>query len=669
MKGTQVTGSTNTQQTAGQPNDLYGGAAQASQGQGQANYQTPPQPQGAPVGGQRQAGAGLLFRGGALNQGRDNNGRDLGELTKKMQDFYEKEKDNELVGWNVRVVPMARDAINTAQSGYSNKIAMILVIADRGDNRAAYHTLLLASDMAPAPATRGNDLYGSYGQDRVTAPRTPATLADDALATVIRQRVGQLMPQAEIFSADWSQVPTNFKIDDPYKVASIFMNAIRACACELETKTPGFKFSRLADVAADSSSLLVDSIHLNQDQANPPVEAFDAAGLPIRAEIVSDFRSEQQRQGGAQQDKTENTAGVMEIGRVLAYTSLNIDPVAGRRNRYVVGGNQGNSNDTQEYSGEITISGFDAGVLPDLGNVLLLISTMLPLFDQQKYGPQWLRSFLPAHLQLHGGPGRSNFRPRDLGATNFDYGAKIGDAVGPFPTHEASFGNDEFYRLVNFIMQPYPAFSIDVPVAGADTWFLRVFAEATEVDGARQAIINAMDAMTENRFSAIFNQTASRQIVLPRTERVLNGYYTDDQGRVRDLREIDMLYLLNAKGHEQPDIAKRWANTFGGSNDYQLAERLKLIEMVVHPTVTGISIHKTFHPDFLVAMDQSIAQSQFQPKIVIPDSDDRMTVRQSAGLAQAGALVANFHTTMFTSAPSYTGNTAGYRGMAHTRVY
>jgi hypothetical protein len=668
MKGQIAQGNANPNATQQQPNDMYGGAAQAAQGQAQPNYQTP---QGAPVGGApRQAGAGLLFRGGALNQGRDNNGRDLGELTKKLQDFYEKEKDNELSGWNVRVVPVARDAISSAQTGLSNKIAMILLIADRGDNRVAYHTLLLASDMAPPPATRGNELYGGYGQERVTAPRTPATLADDALATIIRQRVGAVVQQAEIYSADWSPVPVNFKIDDPYKVAGLFMNAMRACAAELETKTPGFKYNRLADVAADSSSLLIDSIHMNQDQANPPVEAFDASGLPIRCEIVTDFRSEQQRQSGvAQQDKTENTAGVMEIGRVLAYTTLNIDPVQGRRNRYMVGGAQPSGNDTQEYSGEITISGFDMGVLPDLGNVLLLISTMLPLFDQTKYGPQWLRNFLPAHLQLHGGGGRSNFRPRDLGATNYDYGLKIGDTVSPFPTHEASFGNDEFYRLVNFIMQPYPAFSIDVPVAGADTWFLRVFAEASEVEGARQAIINAMDAMTDGRFSQIFNQTQSRQIVLPRTERVLNGFYTDDQGRINDLRNIDLLYLLNAKGHEQPDIGKRWAATWGGSNDYQLAERLKLIEQVVHPTVTGISIHKTFHPDFLTAMDQSIAQSNFQPKIDIPNSDDRMTVRQPYGLAQAGALVSNFHTTMFTSAPSYTGNTAGYRGMAHTRTY
>jgi hypothetical protein len=672
MKGTQAQGNTNAQPSGAQqqPNDIYGGAAQAAQGQGQANYQ---QPQGAPVGGggNRPIGAAALFsRGAGLNQGLDGAGRDLGELTKKLQDFYDKEKQAALSAWNVRIIPMPREGmISGSQSNLSNKIAMIVIVADQGDNRYAYHTLLLASDMAPAPATRSNDLYGgSYGQDRVAAPRTPVALADEALATIIRQRVTSLLPQAQVFSADWTTVPAEFKIDDTYKIASLFMNALRACHAELEIKSPNFRYASLADVAADSSALLVNSIHFNQDQANPPLEVFDAAGLPIRGEIVTDFRSEQTRQGN-QKDGTENTAGVMEIGRTLAYVTVNIDPVQARRNRYMVGGPTPGINDTQEYVGEITMSGFDMGVQPDLGNMLLQISTMLPLLDQQTYGPQWLRNFMPAHLQSQGGR-REHFRPRDLGPLNYDYGLKLdGNQVLQFPTTSPEFGIEEFYRLVGMIMQPAPALSIDVPMAGADTWFLRAFAEATEVEGARQAIINAMDALTDGRFSQIFLQTQSKLIVLPQSERVLNGYYTDDQGRVRDLRTIDGLYLMNAKGHEDPTLMKRWAGTWGGSTDYQLAERLKLIELVVLPKVTGVSVHKTFHPDFLHAMDVSFSQTGLKPKVDIPNADDRMVIRPSYGLASAGALATNFHTTMFTTGPAYTGSTAGYRGMTHNRVY
>jgi hypothetical protein len=675
------TGSQNTPPSgnnpSGQASDAYAGAAQNA-GQNNANYQTPPPQQAAPVGGAPRAGGiGALLSRGRIGGLPQNGGRDVAELTKKFQDYYESQKTTELSGVNIRIVPATRGSIIGAENNLSNAIGLVLFIVEGSDNRVAYHSLLVASDMSPTAPTRTNEMYGTYAQEQVTAPRTTATLADDALAKVIMQRVGQLAPQSRLFSADWSTVPVNFKMNDPVAVATLFLNALRACWTELETKTAGFQYDSLSSVAGDG--ILVNSVHFNQDQVNPPIEAYDPAGLPIRGEVVAAFRSEQPRTTN-QRDQTENTAGVMELGTTLASITLNIDPVPGRANRYMGMPAQQGAEATQEYSAEVTLTGFDMRLTPDLGNVLLQLSTILAVLNSQER--PWLRNYLPRHLQMNGAsPTRNdNFRPRDLGALNYDYGLKTTRPDGsgiqevlPFPTtNQNEFGIENYYHLVNAIIQAAPALSIDVPLAGAETWFLRIFAEASEVPEAYQAIVKAMDALTDGRFSQkFFTPQSSRLIVLPRSERVLNGFFTDNDGRQHDLRVVDLLYLMNAKGHEDPEIGRRWAATFGGSNDAQLAARLKLIESAVHNvTVTGISIHKTYHPDFLRAMDESINETGLRPRIDIAQQDNRMAMRTPYGLAQAGALNTGFVPTMFQNGPAYAGGAqAGYRGMAHTRVY
>jgi hypothetical protein len=661
--------------TGGQQNDQMAQAytqAAGQAGQGQANYQQPPQG-GAPVGGARPGGISALLSRGRIGGMPQNGGRDVAELAKKLQDYYETQKTTDLNGINVRIVPATRGSIIGAENN-SNAIGLIMVIVEGSDNRVAYHTLLIASDMSMTAPTRTNELYGQYAQEQITAPRTPATLADEALAKVIRFRVAQIVPQSNLINADWTTVPTSFKINDPVAVATLFLNALRACWTELETKTPGFRYDSLSSVAGDG--ILVNSVHFNQDQVNPPVEAFDPAGNPIRGEVVAAFRSEQPRQTN-RADQTENTAGVMDLGTTLASITLNIDPVPARANRYMGMPAQQGNEATQEYSAEVTMTGFDMRLTPDLGNVLLQLSTIFAVLNSQER--PWLRNFLPRHLQMNGAsPTRhDNFRPRDLGALNFDYGLKTmvdGQmVVAPFPTNNQNeFGIENYYALVNAIIQPAPALSIDCGIAGAETWFTRIFAEASDVPEAYQAIVSAMDALTDNRFSQLFfTPQSSRLIVLPRAERVLNGFYIDGDGRPQDLRNVDLLFVMNAKGHEDPEIGRRWAATFGGSNDAQLAARAKIIEQVVHNvTYTGISIHKTFHPDFIRAADQSIEQTGLRPRIEIAQQDNRMAMRTPYGLAQAGALNAGFVPTMFQNGPAYGGGAqAGYRSMAHTRTY
>jgi len=611
---------------------------------------------GAPVGG------GLRGRmmTGRAPWSRENNGRDLAELAKKVNLLIEASKaDADMKDLNIRAMPVARGAM--VAGNFSNAIGMMIFTVSVG-SMIAYHTLLLSSEMAASSPTR-NDSFG-YNIETVQAPRTATTVADEALAQVIRQKVTNANPQSAVMSADWSALPVSFKMSDDVAIEELFYNCVRACWQELQYKDPNFTYEGLSAIANDNSAVV--SIHNNQDQSNQPMHSVDATGLPIRDEILIDFRSEQQRTL-TKDMQTENTANVVEFGQVMAMVSLNIDPVAARQNQWGGSRNIG-PNDTQEYTGEITITGFNMLGNVDLANTLLMISTAFPLLDTNSR--PWLRNFLPRHLQNNNGF-KGSFRPRDLGALNYHYRwSDDGQTVLPFGTSdENTFKMQEFNNLTSMLIQPGAALAIDIPECGATTWFLRAFAECNDVPAAADTIIKAANGLTDGRFSQFFD-TTSRQITVNRPERVLLGYYPDDQGTLQDIRKIDMLYLLNAFGHDDPEIGQKWAATWGQGTDQALAARAKLIEERVAGVVwTGIGQHRVFTADFLMSLDKAIGQTGLKIRNELGREDARMMVRHSAGLAQSGALMTNFTSGMFTTGS--TGNQGGgsYRSMAHTRQY
>lgn len=661
MQGNQV--NAGDQQTTGTGTAMGDAYARAAAGQAAPQPQAAPGPQAQPQAQQAPVGGGLrgIMMRNRAPLSKESNSRVLAELTKKLQDYNKQAQDADLKDLDIRIIPVPRNSV--IANNYSNQISM-LIFALGYQNRYAYHTLLIASEMPAAPTNR-QEQFG-YQFETASAPRTAAALADDALAQVVRQKVAQVLPQSQVYSADWEIVPDSFKMQDDYAIEDLFLNSLRACWEELNTKEEGFRYDSLAGSAGDNTAVV--SIHFNQDQANPPVDRTDKVGLPVRSEIVIDFRSEQPRQ--AQKDiLTENTANVVEFGQAGMYVSLTIDPVAARQNQW--GGRQTGATDTQEYAGEVTFSFIDLVGKVDLANVLLMISTAFPVLDSNTR--PWLRNFLPKHLQHNTGSRVGHFRPRDLGALNFDYKYKAPNqtTVEPFnTTDENAFTIEEFNWLTNSIIQAGAALSIDVPECGDQTWFLRPFAEANTVQQAYDAIVKAADGLTEGRFSQFFMQTASKMITLPRVERVLNGYYLDEHGVQKDIRNIDMLYMLNRMGHEDPEIGRKWAATFGGSTDAQLAARAKLIDLVVsNVTYTGVSIHKTFHPDFLNSLSAAIAATGLKIRNEMAREDARLLVRPIAGLAQAGALLTNFSSGMFVQGGTQYGGGGTYRDMAHIRRY
>jgi hypothetical protein len=140
----------------------------------------------APVGGGLRAAFGGR-RDRALP--RDGNSRMMNELTAKMNEIFDGVKNTELRGVDLSIIPAPKGSLTSA-SNHTNKIGMIILLVGF-EGRYAYHSLLLQSEMSQQPAVR-NDNYGyaeRYRDDIAPVPRTPSTLADDALATLVHNIV------------------------------------------------------------------------------------------------------------------------------------------------------------------------------------------------------------------------------------------------------------------------------------------------------------------------------------------------------------------------------------------------------------------------------------------------------------------------------------------------
>lgn len=641
MQGNQTrSAGTNNQQPQGQP--------------GATPYTAPPaQPQQAPVGGLR---SGLKRNTSPISA----NGGDksMVELLKKLQDRFDADPTPELKACQFSLIPIPRNA------GFANAISVITVVLGVGD-RFAYHSLLLAGDANPFRET--TERFDSMPQPVV---RTPADYADDALLNIIRNKVSVLYPQNVTTSGDWEIVPADFNVTDDRLVDMLFSNAIRACWFEIIPKQPNFQYIDLASLASDNSGVVRTSF--NQDQTTPRQDTIDATGLPVRNEIIIDFRTEQKNQP-SKELQTENSTQNEDLGRMGGFVNISIDPVAQRANPYGGAPQMRNPNETQEYVAEFVITTVDMAMDVDLSSMLLMLSTTFPLLDSNSQ--PWKRNFMPKHLQAAGYTNErasGRFNPRDIGALNYDYGLKDADGVVQRidTTDIQKFGVDDFYRTMYMMVRESLALSMDVPEVGAETWMLRPFAEASSVPEAFAAIVKAADGLTGGRFSPIFfREGSSKLITLPREERILNGYYLAEDGTKQDVRNVDMLFLLNKEGHQDGAIARRFASTFGGNNtNIQLMQRAKLNEIVGHVVYTGASRRKTFHPDFLSALDQAITQTGLKVRNEIGMGDARSNMRPMAGLAQAGALNTNFTSGMYnygvTGGPS-----GGFRPMSHSRQY
>lgn len=216
-------------------------------------------------------------------------------------------------------------------------------------------------------------------------------------------------------------------------------------------------------------------------------------------------------------------------------------------------------------------------------------------------------------------------------------------------TNDPSFTDQNLIELLSQFVAPEVIYSIDVEEGGPQTWLQNVFTRATRSgqdqvgNEATAEIIKAFDRITNNQFSVHYAQMMAQAqqfaphlvgpLVRRDMERVHLGTYTDDSGRIRDLRDIDNMAILN---HVQPgDLTPiiNWTATFCpqyGSEVVRLEERERLIKLhLPNAEITGMARRVTFNRLAMLALASAIQAAQ------IPFNSD-VAFQQFGGAGAAG---------------------------------
>lgn len=177
-------------------------------------------------------------------------------------------------------------------------------------------------------------------------------------------------------------------------------------------------------------------------------------------------------------------------------------------------------------------------------------------------------------------------------------------------------------KLLKELIPGGPVVSIDVPVYGPLTYPLHAFSLAAEGDAnAEQLLIAAANQLTSNMFSRYFEP--GKHSVVSKVAYVPNGYFTDNNGRQRDLREINNLAVIKMAGEGNANMAYDFAVASLESNlntnpmaTVTLIEVLK--NVVPQAVITGWNIRCTLSAEYLSALEHGIHDAGFAANINAP---------------------------------------------------
>lgn len=311
-------------------------------------------------------------------------------------------------------------------------------------------------------------------------------------------------------------------------------------------------------------------------------QRYNVVNEPIRSDVVIELDSSTQ---GVQDTFLQPTS-------MLTKTVGFITPVFAQAPSQI---NTNGPRNDQPYWANFVItdieSGFDAF---DLELVLLALNNAALLANRYAFAD----AFRPRFSQRDGND------LRDIGALGYTM-IVDGKPLGYIDTKTEGF-QQEFAQLILDNFRDGLLTSIDVPEIGEKAWALDIFRAAANGDlRAVGRIRRAADNLTNGAFSQIFGDDT--RIAADDDNRIHLGYWTDEQGRQRDLRSIDYLAVLNIFGKTAPGQAVAFADTYSpkmGTLAARLDARLQIIDSCTSGNwkLTGYANRLNFYGPFIQAL-------------------------------------------------------------------
>ena len=499
-------------------------------------------------------------------------------------------------------------------------IVVCLKIKDQPKLGVAYHVLICEATHDPLPP-----LIENINGQQVEIMRVTSDALDIVLANKVKERVSRAYPGLATHMVDACVVPRTFNPEDDRAMQQLALNAGVAAKTELQMRVPTWSDFNLSLNQRDSN-LVVTQTFQNQ-------QIEDAVGCPMRSDVLISFSSQKQRDQNQQAGIINNGDRETKVSEVSGFIDLVWRPLAPTvpQNYYAP---QQIAPPTQKYAARLVLTNISSNFAYTPSSVLLSVATAMTLRDDNN----WYQVFRPTNTG-------KEIDLRDLGAINIE--ANTANEPTPYGTRintkADTFRLEDMGRLINMLVQPGMAISIDCPENGAQSWYLSPFAAANcGNQTAYNVLFEAAQELTGGQFGKYFQK--GEPMFVDAGNRVHLGTWTDANGIKRDIRDIDTLAVANLIGERDPQVIREWSDTFLRL-DYPLAQRLAARKKIIsgltnHSAVfTGFAQRVTFATKFLMAISLGIRDLQIPVRINTPLSSASFNdARGVASWADQGIL-------------------------------
>lgn len=553
--------------------------------QQQQPRQPKPQPQGNPYGQAQQqqqtqvhAGFGRLNqifqRSGAVDQ---NDTRSI-EALRGLKEVEREVLESQGLKDDVELIRFDR---NTQHVGLSS--ILVVKTVRLGSNMAAVvRTLMLESD-----TVRLKPRVEQVGNMRIEVPVRPQDVFNNVYWSRIEKflRTQRGLPELMVYNAEALVIPAEFDFNDTAAVTRLLITSNNRCD-DLIAHLQGEEPLNISKVKAPEDRLTARLDFTGQPTTN-------IVGNPIRADILISMN---RNTAGEQQSEDDYYDRETEFNEVAGFINLEYAPEQTQQPQGAWGQPQGPQplfTPTFVIT-QVRQANWIAAQTPEL--YLLALSNAFRVTA----GTQWVKAFLPVVGAKTKGPDI-----RDVGALG--YMTPAGQRVD---TKTDTFTDQDFVDFMAALVRPKPVFLIDVdPVgdhAGVENYFIEAAMGGPNSARAAQKLVQAANNLTGNRFSEYFN-AAETPVVVPYGQEVHLGYYIDDNGEKRDIRDLDVLAMLNLTQGNITDFMN-WYQTLCDTS-MSAAQRLQKRELIEREylgknlKITGRATRLLLTPQFIEALD------------------------------------------------------------------
>lgn len=383
-------------------------------------------------------------------------------------------------------------------------------------------------------------------------------------------------------------VPADYDFDNTKAVARLLVDSANRIM-DVENKINGERPVTLDLIKGQTDQL---SATLNfEDEPR-----YDLTGIPKRSDIRVQLAGKDRHNNVTHEDFYSKP---LDLNEVSMYVNLEYDPDQAQP------GMQGfqQQQPLPPFVPSVVIT--DVRQSPSLqANTPELFTMALSNAYRVTAGMSWANTFYPS-------VGREGRDPRDIGALGL-----LTPKGKVLETRTDTFSDQDFRDWMGNMVRPEPDFVIDVDPAGenslVESYLLDAAMEGPNQKLANDMLVEAADNLTNGHFSQYFrNQDGTRPpVVLPYGQEINIGYYFDETGSKRDLRDLDVLAMLNyCDGDLQ--VFMDWYGTY--CNPYMdrlecldLRERFERRFLGQKLHITSRAQRLVFTPEYIKALDAGV---------------------------------------------------------------